>query len=110
MATMATNEARGRIRGSRVPGLAKGWRGVSTTAVIVSRAAKVEVGPLGDITSAGDAAGVGAKKVGFAEGRRMGHAGEDDEEKKEKRSSHKNQACEAKRGVCQIELLANGHS
>lgn len=68
VAAMATTESRRHILRIAVPGKAErnGW--VRITTVLIVEAADEEVGPLGNVAGACDAAGVGTKVVGVAEG------------------------------------------
>lgn len=99
-AAEAADELRGRVGGAAVPGEAEGGRGAGAAAVAVVRAADVEVGPLGDVAGAADAAGRGLQEVGPVEGRRVGDAGEDDEEEHDEGAGEQHEGHEAEAGVC----------
>lgn len=92
VAAMATTEPRRHVLRIAGPGKAErnGW--MRRTTVVVVQAADEEVGPLGNVAGACDAAGVGAKIVCVAEGRVVRDAGEDDEPDKELRDAEEYEA------------------
>lgn len=92
VAAMGAAETRRDILGVTVPGEAKGDGGMGIAAVLVATAADEEVGPLGDVAGAGDAAGVGAEVVRLAEGGVVCDAGEDEEPDEEEGSGEKGEA------------------
>lgn len=89
----------GDVGGVAIPGLAKGRRRTSDAAVIVVLAAEEEVGPLGDVASAGDARGVGAQEVDEVERDAVGQAGENDEPEQEKGAGKQDEPDNAQGGV-----------
>lgn len=96
----------GDVGGVAIPGLAKGRRRTSDAAVIVVLTAEEEVGPLGDVASAGNARGVGAQEVDEVERNAVGQAGENDEPEQEKGASKQDEPDNAQGGVCLGELMS----
>jgi hypothetical protein len=88
-----------RVAGMRAPGLAKGGRGASFSAVPVTFAAEIEVGPLGNVAGTRNATGIGAQEIRLLEGRRVRDAGKDDEEEKDDGGGRQDETCEAEGGV-----------
>lgn len=76
---MASTKSRWHVLRIAVPGKPKGDGGVGISAIVIVEATDEEVCPLGDVSGAGDAAGVSAKVICLSEGRIMRDAGEDDE-------------------------------
>lgn len=84
VSAILARKASGRTRRVAIPGITEGQRRTGGAAVQVVEAAHLEVGPLGDVTGAADAAGVGAEEVRLSKGRGPRDAGEDDKPQEDK--------------------------
>lgn len=92
MAAMASTKSRWHVLRIAVPGKPEGDGGVGISAIVIVEATDEEVCPLGDISGAGDAAGVGAEVVCLSEGSIMRDAGEDDEPDEQDGGAKENEA------------------
>lgn len=92
MAAMASTKSRWHILCIAVPGKPERYSGVSISAIVIVEATDEEVCPLGDVSGAGDATGVGAKVVGLSEGSIMRDTGEDDEPDEQDGGGKENEA------------------
>lgn len=89
---MASTKSRWHVLRIAVPGKPEGDGGVSISAIVIVEATDEEVCPLGDVSGAGDATGVGAKIVCLSERSIMRDAREDDEPDEQDGGGKENEA------------------